>query len=75
MTGLTESIAANVRELMDERGLTQQQLGLALGYSQQAISDRLTARTRFSIDDLAELADMFAVPERLLMQPRRVVAR
>lgn len=62
MNDLAAGIAGRVRELMDERGLTQQQVGDALGYSQQAISDRLRGRTRLGIEELVELADLFAVP-------------
>lgn len=74
MNNLAAAIAERVRELMDERGLTQQQVGLALGYSQQAISDRLRGRTRFGVDELNELADLFAVPVQTLLQPRAVWA-
>ena len=47
-----------VRKAMDERGLTQAQLAHSLGMSQPNLSQRLTQRRRWSIDDLARLVEL-----------------
>lgn len=70
MADLTTSTAAAVREHLRQRGITQQQAGPVLGLSQQALSDRLTGRTAFSLADLERLADLLGIDVRELLQPR-----
>lgn len=56
-----------VAEIMRERSITQAQLADVLGHPQQAISARLRGMTRFSIADLAKMADYFnCTPGELL---------
>jgi transcriptional regulator with XRE-family HTH domain len=74
MVNITESTAANVRGFMAQRGLTQREVGIALSLSQQAVSDRLTGRVRWSLYELDELADLLAVSFAMLVQARAVPA-
>lgn len=46
-----------VANIMRERSITQAQLADVLGHPQQAISARLRGMTRFSIADLAKMAN------------------
>ena len=56
-----------VAEAMREHHTTQAQLAEVLGIPQQAISARLRGMTRFSIADLAKMADYFnCTPGELL---------
>lgn len=67
----TEAVLpARVAELMDERGITQKQLGEALGLPQQAIHKSLHGLRRFNVADLCNLATYFDVtPGELLAGP------
>lgn len=69
-TNHTAATAAVVREAIKRRGLTQVQVGVALGLSQQAVSDRLRGRSRLTVHDLERLAGLLEVPVSELLQPR-----
>lgn len=65
-----KALPARVAVLMSERGVTQRQLGEALGLSQQAIHKSLNRQRRFSVADLCNLATYFDVtPGELLAGP------
>lgn len=70
MSDLTSSTAQAVRQHLRQRGLSQTAAALALGLSQQAVSDRLTGRTPFTLADLERLAVLLGVPVSELLQPR-----
>jgi transcriptional regulator with XRE-family HTH domain len=70
MTNLTTATAAAVREHVRRHSLRQVDVALALGLSQQAVSDRLTGRTPFTLSDLERLAELLGVPVAELLQPR-----
>ena len=62
-----EWLRANVRELMDLRKWTQQELAERLGVSQPWLSKRLTGRTPFHMRDLDAIAHVFGLsPHELL---------
>ncbi|WP_372593577.1 helix-turn-helix domain-containing protein [Actinotalea sp.] len=71
-TNLTAAIADAVREHLRRRGVSQRTAGPLLGMSQQALSDRLTGRTPFTLADLERLADLLDLPVSDLLQPRQV---
>lgn len=63
-------LPARVAALMLDRGITQQQLGQAIGLPQQAIHKSLHGQRRFSVADLCKLAKYFDVtPGELLAGP------
>jgi len=64
----TESVLARrVSEAMRERKITQAKLADVLGISQQHVSARLLGQVRFSVADLAALANYFkCTPGELL---------
>lgn len=74
MTSLVESTAALVREELAHRGIRQRQAAPAIGLSQQALSDRLTGRTPFTLPDLERLAELLGIDVLELLQPRQVGA-
>lgn len=74
MTSLVASIAASVREHLARRGIRQRQAAPVLGLSQQALSDRLTGRTPFTVPDLERLAELLGIDVAELLQPRQVDA-
>lgn len=51
-----------MRAHMVARGLTQYDLAELLGVSRSAVSDRLSGRTRWSLDDVVTLADAWDIP-------------
>lgn len=60
-------LPARVSELMQEHDMTQGQLAQLLDMPQQAVSARLLGKTRFSIADLAKMANHFqCTPGELL---------
>lgn len=67
----TERVVENVRAEMARRGLTQSDLGDALGLTQQACSRRLTGRVDFSVSELAEAAELLAVPLQDLVRDQK----
>jgi transcriptional regulator with XRE-family HTH domain len=69
MTNITAAAAAAVREALRSRGLRQADLAAALAISQQAISDRLTGRTSFTLEDLEHIAAHFGIPVAELLDP------
>lgn len=63
-------LPGRVASLMQDRGITQQQLGQAIGLPQQAIHKSLHGLRRFSVADLCKLATYFDVtPGELLAGP------
>jgi len=52
----TRRVASNVRAEMARRNHTQQSLAQAVGKTQQSLSRRLSGRTSFTIDELADIA-------------------
>ncbi|MDO8107132.1 helix-turn-helix transcriptional regulator [Isoptericola sp. b441] len=75
MPDIASNVTATVRQVLRERHLSQEQLGEVLGLSQQAVSDRLRGRTRFSLRDLDALARHLGVPvAELLEAPASLVA-
>lgn len=63
-------LPTRVAALMQDRGITQQQLGQALGLPQQAIHKSLNGLRRFSVADLCKLATYFDItPGELLAGP------
>lgn len=63
-------LPTRVAALMKAHGVTQQQLGDAVGLPQQAIHKSLTGQRRFNVADLCKLATYFDVtPGELLAGP------
>lgn len=68
---LADVVVANVRAEIARRRWTQSQAAVRLGLSQQALSDRLTGRSRVSIDELGRIADALRLdPADLLARPK-----
>lgn len=68
-------VSRNVRALMSDRGVTQQQLGAAMQLSQAAISYRLTGRTPWDVVEVDQLAGIFGVEPASLLLPPPVLPR
>jgi transcriptional regulator with XRE-family HTH domain len=59
---LSVRVSAEVRAWMARKGIRQDDLAHQMGLSQQALSSRLTGRTRWTVDDLAVAAAALQVP-------------
>jgi transcriptional regulator with XRE-family HTH domain len=66
---LPAAVAATVREVLKARGLSQQEAAPIFGHSQQALSDRMTGRTPFTLADLERLAAHLGIPVAQLLDP------
>lgn len=53
--------ATAIREAMASRGITQSALAERLGLAQPAVSMRLSGRTRITVDELIQIADLLGV--------------
>lgn len=53
---VAEKVASNVRAAVTNADLTQTQLALVLGMSQQAVSAKLTGRTPFTVTELVRIS-------------------
>lgn len=62
-------ITDNVEYLRRGRGWTQQQLAERMGYTRAGLHQKLSGRSRWSTDDLDELAALFGVPPFALVWP------
>lgn len=63
-------VGANVRRARIERGLTQEQLAVLSGFSQQYISDLERGRRNPTVVSLWELAQPLAVQPADLLMPK-----
>lgn len=67
MTSATKRVGETVRAQMSAQNLTQQDLAIALGVSQQSVSRRLSGLTEWGIDELVAVADLLGTtPTELL---------
>ncbi|MFE6967838.1 helix-turn-helix domain-containing protein [Isoptericola sp. NPDC057653] len=71
--GLAEAAAGAIRYESARRGMTQQDLSLALGRSRSAVSARYTGQVPWSLDDVGRLASLYGCHVTdLLTEPPRV---
>ena len=64
---LTLRVSGEVRAWMARRGVKQQELADRLGITQPSLSMRLRGRTRWTINDLAIVAETLKVPVSVLL--------
>ena len=69
MAATEDPIAGNVRAEMARRRLTQTDVALLLGMSQNAVSRRLSGRTPWRLTDLRALADALGTTVSALIEP------
>ncbi len=63
-------VSGNIRAEMARRGISQRQLGEALGLTQAAVSKRLRDITPWSVPELETVAGMFGLAtSRLISEP------
>lgn len=62
-----DQIARNVRAEMARRGVSQTALAEQLGWSQRAVSRRVTGETRIHADELTLVADALGVDVAVLL--------
>ncbi len=60
-------LGQNIRQLRQERGLSQEELGLRIGVSKQSVSNWENGNIMPSIDILLRLSDFFGVSTDLLL--------
>lgn len=58
---LSRAVSAEVRRLLEERGLSGNQLAKASGVEQTAIARKLRGIGKFDLDDLAAIAPVLEV--------------
>lgn len=58
---LSAAVAAEVRRLLDERGMSGRALALASGINPRAIDRKLAGASPFDVDDLEAIAPVFGV--------------
>lgn len=66
---LARVISANVKTLMTQRGVSQQQLAAAVGMPQTSISKRLRGDAKWTADDIEVVALAFEVEPTELLRP------
>ena len=63
-------VIANIRAEVARRGWTRAEAAHRLGMSQQAFSDRMTGRSRLTVNELGRVADVLHLnPAQLLVRP------
>lgn len=67
------SFTRTVQAVMEAEGLAQADLGVIVGLSQQAVSDRMTGRTSWRLAELEALAN--ALNRELVVDLARVDAK
>jgi transcriptional regulator with XRE-family HTH domain len=72
----SDSVAAELRAEIARQRRTQGELALALGWTQQYLSRRLTGKTPLSVDDVEGLARVLGIPlsEFVVTRPREATA-
>jgi ribosome-binding protein aMBF1 (putative translation factor) len=65
--GLAMVVAGAVRVETARRGLSQQDLAMALGMSRTAVSARFTAQVPWTLDEVGRLSELFGCHLRDLM--------
>lgn len=69
---LSRAVAAQVRRLLEDRGMSGRQLALAAGINPRSMDRKLGGQTAFDVDDLAAVAPIFGVtPADLLTWAER----
>ena len=66
---LSRTISLNVRSLMSQRNVSQQQLANAIGLPQTGVSKRLRGATHWNAPDIQAVAEAFDVPWSRLVEP------
>lgn len=69
MANTHDRVTTGVLVGMAVRRMTQAQLAAALGVTQPAVSARLRGRTRWSVDDLDKLSELFGMRVADLVEP------
>lgn len=54
-------LAATIREEIKATGMTQQSIAFRLGYSEQALSDRLRGRTRWTAVEIPVVCQLIGI--------------
>lgn len=72
-TAFTKAFAAEMRGFMSSQGLSQVQLAMQIGRSQAYISDRMTGKAAFDMDDVDGIARLMGMTGSELL--RRVAQR
>ena len=65
--GLQDTVTTNVKVLMAVHGIRQTELADGLGWDRTVMSNRLSGKRGWKIEDLAELAAHFGVPAGALL--------
>lgn len=75
-TVIQRNVTQVLRTLLLAYGERQEDVAAALGVTQAAVSNKMAGKTRWSIEDLAILAEHFGVdgPGRFLDDPRSLFA-
>ena len=63
-----EVVSENVETLRRKLGLSQETVGKAIGKSQSAADRRLKAASKWSLDEIAKVADLLGVTTGFLLQ-------
>lgn len=71
---LARVISSNVKALMTQRGVSQQQLAEAIGMPQTSVGKRLRGSTHWTADDIEAVALAFEVDVTDLLRPEQEVA-
>lgn len=58
---LSRAVAAQIRRLLEERGMSGRQLALAAGINPRSMDRKLAGTSPFDVDDLAALAPVFDI--------------
>lgn len=66
MPSPTEIVAANIRAEAARQRKSQNDLAVALGTTQQAISARFNAKTPFTIEQVTRAAEFLGIPAAVL---------
>lgn len=67
MSAVVSKLNSNIRAEMARRGVTQSQLAADAGFSQPALSRRLTGEAEWSVAEIYQLADALQVPLSALL--------
>jgi transcriptional regulator with XRE-family HTH domain len=69
-TPARDRVAGNIRAEMARNRLTQSDLAVVLGKSQQSVSKKLRGRIPFDLDEIETLAQHFGIPiEQIVKDP------
>lgn len=73
MDAVQQQVTETIRTAMAVRGITQRELGNAIGLKHTAMTSRFTGRANWTLGELVRAGDVLGVPGWLILRGRQHV--